>query len=113
MKPFTNNFPRADIHELLSPDLPQIIKGTFKDHPVDWVGQCIKDTYSKSRANEILADTDRRLVQIPFLVLILIQRNTTYLLSFLEYQRYHHSLGFAIFMKDVGLNNGRVMIPKG
>ncbi|KAG1838891.1 hypothetical protein F4604DRAFT_1885392 [Suillus subluteus] len=35
--PFTNDFPRADIHELLSPDiLHQIIKGTFKDHLVDW-----------------------------------------------------------------------------
>ena len=81
MKPFTNNFPRADIHELLSPDLlHQIIKGTFKDHLVDWVAQYIKDTYSKSRANEILADIDRRLVQIPFLALILIQRNAIYLL---------------------------------
>ncbi|KAF8809162.1 hypothetical protein BYT27DRAFT_7255031 [Phlegmacium glaucopus] len=59
--PFTNNFPRADIHELLSPDLlHQIIKGTFKDHLVDWVEQYIKDTYQKSRADAILADIDRR-----------------------------------------------------
>ncbi|KAG1788518.1 hypothetical protein EV424DRAFT_1476518 [Suillus variegatus] len=36
--PFTNNFPRADIHKLISPDiLHQIIKGKFKDHLVDWV----------------------------------------------------------------------------
>ncbi|KAG1763021.1 hypothetical protein EDD22DRAFT_979524 [Suillus occidentalis] len=36
--PFTNDFPHADIHKLLSPDLlHQIIKGTFKDHLVDWV----------------------------------------------------------------------------
>ncbi|KAF8881514.1 hypothetical protein CPB84DRAFT_1817258 [Gymnopilus junonius] len=35
--PFTHGFPRADIHELLSPDLlHQIIKGTFKDHLVTW-----------------------------------------------------------------------------
>ncbi|THH10643.1 hypothetical protein EW146_g8310 [Bondarzewia mesenterica] len=33
--PFTANFPRADIHELISFDiLHQIIKGTFKDHLV-------------------------------------------------------------------------------
>ncbi|KAG2359041.1 hypothetical protein BDR07DRAFT_1452481 [Suillus spraguei] len=36
--PFTNDFPRADIHELLAPDLLyQIIKGSFKDHLVEWV----------------------------------------------------------------------------
>ncbi|KAG1857039.1 hypothetical protein DFJ58DRAFT_716023 [Suillus subalutaceus] len=35
---FTNNFPQADIHKLISPDiLHQIIKGTFKDHLVNWV----------------------------------------------------------------------------
>ncbi|KAF8806880.1 hypothetical protein BYT27DRAFT_7223998 [Phlegmacium glaucopus] len=38
--PFTVHFPRANIHELLSPDLlHQIIKGTFKDHLVTWVIQ--------------------------------------------------------------------------
>ncbi|KAF8806485.1 hypothetical protein BYT27DRAFT_7224251 [Phlegmacium glaucopus] len=38
--PFTANFPRADIHELLTPDLlHQLIKGTFKDHLVTWVGE--------------------------------------------------------------------------
>ncbi|KAJ7038606.1 hypothetical protein C8F04DRAFT_951033, partial [Mycena alexandri] len=34
--PFTDGFPRADIHELLSVDLlHQLIKGTFKDHLQD------------------------------------------------------------------------------
>ncbi|KAF9470984.1 hypothetical protein BDN70DRAFT_909445 [Pholiota conissans] len=38
--PFTHGFPRADIHELLSPDLlHQLIKGTFKDHLVTWVNE--------------------------------------------------------------------------
>ncbi|KAG0701249.1 hypothetical protein DFH29DRAFT_982811 [Suillus ampliporus] len=51
--PFTNDFPRADIHELLSPDLlHQIIKGTFKDHLVDWVEEYF--------AAEIMDDIDRR-----------------------------------------------------
>ena len=82
MKPFTNKFPRANIHKLLSPDLlHQIIKGTFKDHLVDWVRQYIKDTYSKSWANKILADIDHQLVQIPFQAFILIQQNVTYYFS--------------------------------
>jgi hypothetical protein len=54
-------FPRADIHQLLSPDLlHQIIKGTFKDHLVDWVEQYIKQSNPESQANKILADIDRR-----------------------------------------------------
>ncbi|KAG1903865.1 uncharacterized protein F5891DRAFT_1126823 [Suillus fuscotomentosus] len=36
--PFTNDFPCADNHELLAPNiLHQLIKGTFKDHLVEWV----------------------------------------------------------------------------
>ncbi|OJT08823.1 hypothetical protein TRAPUB_280, partial [Trametes pubescens] len=39
LMPFTADFPRADIHELLSPDfLHQVTEGTFKDHLVTWVG---------------------------------------------------------------------------
>ncbi|KAJ7780477.1 hypothetical protein B0H14DRAFT_2297946, partial [Mycena olivaceomarginata] len=38
--PFTQDFPRADIYEMLSPDLlHQLINGTFKDHLVMWVGE--------------------------------------------------------------------------
>ncbi|KAH6893862.1 hypothetical protein BKA70DRAFT_1376094 [Coprinopsis sp. MPI-PUGE-AT-0042] len=36
--PFTRDFPRADIYEMLSSDLlHQVIKGTFKDHLVTWI----------------------------------------------------------------------------
>jgi hypothetical protein len=62
-QPFTNDFPRADIHELLSPDLlHQIIKGTFKDHLVDWVEEYLLLTHRASRAAEIMDDIDRRYV---------------------------------------------------
>ncbi|GLB39454.1 hypothetical protein LshimejAT787_0606160 [Lyophyllum shimeji] len=64
--PFTASFPRADIHELLAPDLlHQLIKGTFKDHLVEWITQYIKDNNSERRANEILADIDRRIAAAP------------------------------------------------
>ncbi|THG93454.1 hypothetical protein EW026_g7789 [Hermanssonia centrifuga] len=48
--PFTNDFPRADICQLISGDLlHQIIKGCFKDH----------------LGNEIIAQIDRRIAAVP------------------------------------------------
>ncbi|KAG2029184.1 hypothetical protein BDR03DRAFT_936876 [Suillus americanus] len=66
--PFTNDFARADIHELLSPDLlHQIIKGTFKDHLVDWVGEYLEHTHGKACAAEIQDDIDQRIAAVaPF-----------------------------------------------
>jgi hypothetical protein len=64
LQPFTNDFPQADIHELIVPNLlHQLIKGVFKDdidHLVSWVGQYLESTYGKPRANKILADIDCR-----------------------------------------------------
>ena len=63
LQPFTFDFPRADIHEILSPDLlHQLIKGTFKDHLVTWVGEYLVLEHGQTRANEILDDIDRRYV---------------------------------------------------
>ena len=60
-QPFTYGFPRADIHELLSPDLlHQIIKGTFKDHLVTWVMAYINLEHPPAEAKQILADIDQR-----------------------------------------------------
>ncbi|EGO01381.1 hypothetical protein SERLA73DRAFT_50961, partial [Serpula lacrymans var. lacrymans S7.3] len=64
---FTNDFPRADINELLAPDLlHQFIKGTFKDHLVTWVEEYITQNYSSTRANEILDDIDQRIASAPY-----------------------------------------------
>jgi hypothetical protein len=61
IQPFTNYFPRADIHELLSPDiLHQLIKGAFKDHLVSWVHDYIEAQYTEANANKILDDIDHR-----------------------------------------------------
>lgn len=63
IQPFTEEFPRADIYELIAPDLlHQIIKGTFKDHLVTWVEEYLVLTHGQTRANAILADIDRRCV---------------------------------------------------
>ncbi|KAL1670915.1 hypothetical protein EV122DRAFT_198945, partial [Schizophyllum commune] len=57
--PFTHEFPRADIHELLSPDpLHQAIKGTFMDHLVAWVLDYLVLVHGEAKAKEILDDID-------------------------------------------------------
>ncbi|KAF5382367.1 hypothetical protein D9757_009785 [Collybiopsis confluens] len=64
--PFTEDFPRADIHEMLSPDLlHQIIKGCFKDMLVEWCFEYLTIEHGEARANEILDDIDRRLAAVP------------------------------------------------
>ncbi|KAK7684219.1 hypothetical protein QCA50_012543 [Cerrena zonata] len=64
--PFTVAFPRADIHELLSPDLlHQVIKGTFKDHLVTWVEEYLDLVHGPTHAAQILADIDRRISAAP------------------------------------------------
>ena len=56
-----NNFPRVDIHSMISPDLlHQVIKGTFKDHLMTWVVHYICAKNSESEANCILNQLDHQ-----------------------------------------------------
>ena len=60
-QPFTCFFPRADIHELLAPDLlHQIIKGVFKDHLVEWVLAYLHNAHGTKVSLEIIEDIDHR-----------------------------------------------------
>ncbi|KAF9487511.1 hypothetical protein BDN71DRAFT_1404655, partial [Pleurotus eryngii] len=53
--PFTADFPRADIHKLLAPDLlHQIIKGSFKDHLVTWVEEYLHQKHTSKEASCIM-----------------------------------------------------------
>ncbi|KAG7085821.1 hypothetical protein E1B28_003359 [Marasmius oreades] len=64
--PFTHHFPRADIHEIMAPDLlHQLIKGTFKDHLVTWINEYIMATYPTPKALAIIQDIDRRISAVP------------------------------------------------
>src|ERR1700679_2947016 len=60
-QPFTSDFPRGDIYEMISPDLlHQLIKGTFKDHLVTWICEYLVIRYGERQAGIILDVIDQR-----------------------------------------------------
>lgn len=60
-QPYTSYFPRADIYELISPDLlHQLIKGVFKDHLVDWVGKYLEYLHGAAGGARVIDEIDRR-----------------------------------------------------
>jgi len=61
LEAFTKDIPRADIHELILPDiLHQVVKGTFKDHIVDWIQAYIGKVNLENCAQEVLDDIDKQ-----------------------------------------------------
>ncbi len=59
VQPFTEHFPQADIHEILTSDLfHQVIKGSHKDHLVEWVPMYLELMVGKSQAKVIMDNID-------------------------------------------------------
>jgi hypothetical protein len=62
-QPFTFYFPRADIYELLTPDLlHQVIKGVFKDHLVTWINEYLLLTLGETAGQAAIHEIDSRQV---------------------------------------------------
>ncbi|KAL7278946.1 hypothetical protein ACG7TL_006778 [Trametes sanguinea] len=95
--PFTNDFPRADIHKLLAPDiLHQVIKGTFKDHLVTWIEQYLTQTYGEAISKEYLAEIDRRIAVVP---------------PFSQLRHFHEGRGFKQWTGDDSKALMKVYLP--
>jgi hypothetical protein len=86
--------------------LHQVIKGTFKDHVVEWVEEYIRGTHSTAEADRILADVDRRFVLLPLSLQHSFNRIKKGSLSPLP------SRVFVIFTPAGGTNSGLEMIQR-
>ncbi|KAL0058854.1 hypothetical protein AAF712_014433 [Marasmius tenuissimus] len=76
--PFTHNFPRADIHELMAPDLlhssrfgalltrsGQPFRNALRSPNHVFINAYLYKTYPKEEANSIVQDIDRRISAVP------------------------------------------------
>ncbi|KAH9031532.1 hypothetical protein EDB85DRAFT_2074105 [Lactarius pseudohatsudake] len=97
VEPFTTDFPHACVYELLSPDLlHQLIKGTFKDHLVQWVTAYIHRKHHGAPGKAILDDIDRRIAAVP---------------PFAGLRRFHEGQGFKQWTGDDSKALMKVYLP--
>jgi hypothetical protein len=108
LQPFTHGFPRADIHELLTPDLlHQVIKGTFKDHFVMWVNEYLLEEHGDAHGQAIIADIDYR-----YVALIVYCMQLTYACPQIVSLQCHHSLDYAASQMAEIFSNGQGMTQR-
>ncbi|TFK62832.1 hypothetical protein BDN72DRAFT_776652 [Pluteus cervinus] len=94
IEPFTSYFPRANIHDLLAPDiLHQLIKGVFKDHLVTWIVTWIE---AQPDGKKRLAEFDRRVNAAP---------------HFSELRRFPDGRGFKQWTGDDSKALMKVIVP--
>jgi hypothetical protein len=87
--------------------LHQVIKGTFRDHVVEWVEEYIRGTHEKAEADKILADIDRRYF---FLCTFFQSLELTLIHSALLLRL--RSQASVIFTLAEGINSGQEMTQK-
>lgn len=105
-QPFTNDFPHADIHELIAPDLlHQVIKGMFKDHLVMWVEEYLVAVHSRAGADTILDQIDQQCI-FHTTIFCLFSWNT------IELYLLHLLLAYDDSWRVECSNSGPAMIPR-
>ena len=70
--PFTCDLTCADVHKPISSNLlHQAIKGMFKDHLVEWVGQYLQIIYEKAEAEQVMHEIDQRYISLLLIFIFL------------------------------------------
>jgi hypothetical protein len=81
------------------------VKGTFKDHIVEWVEEYIKDVHSNAEALRILVDIDQRYIICCNIICVIS-------ITYSGLRPHHHTLAFSIFMKEEDLSSGQEITPR-
>lgn len=99
---FTNDFPCADIQEMIVPDLlHQLIKGSFKDHLVTWVEKYLFIIHDAAVAWHIMDNIDHQYVTfVKSGLFTKLYERITLVPPFTGLRCFHHGHGFKQWTGD-------------